>query len=75
MKMHLYPALAAALLLSACGGGHSDQSAMPHEPPAMFDSFIQAVLAVVTASSESSEPTAVESTTVTTPDNTEPAPV
>ena len=74
-------ALATALLLalSACGGGsHHDATppvVTPPPPPpvSMVDAFYTAVLALIGDGSETTtEPVAIESVAVTTPEDTEP---
>lgn len=73
--------LATALLLalSACGGGsHHDATppvVTPPPPPpvSMVDAFYTAVLALIGDGSETTtEPVAIESVAVTTPEDTEP---
>lgn len=71
---------ALALLLAACGGSGSDSSSdsgtgTGTPPVAMTDAFFAMVSAIVGTSSDTTEPVAVEGTTATTPENTEPAAV
>ncbi|MBJ7313531.1 hypothetical protein ACFOLJ_14995 [Rugamonas sp. CCM 8940] len=79
-KISLIPAMAMAVALSACGGsGGGGQTGMP--PPAtdpatpglpVLDAFFAAVQALIGDSSDSAEPVAVDSVTVTMPENGEP---
>lgn len=75
-------ALAAALLLSACGSDNDDRHD-PAPPPApapgptpapapAVDAFFAFVLARVSSLLDTDEPVAIDAVTVTTPDNTEP---
>lgn len=70
-------ALAAGLLLTACGSDNDDRhepapSPAPAPAPAPVDAFFAFVSARVASLLDSDEPVAIDSVTVTTPDNTEP---
>ncbi len=76
-------ALAAALLLTACGSDNDDHEPAP-APPATpaptpapppvstVDAFFTFVAARVAAMLDTDEPVAIDTVTVTSPDNTEP---
>lgn len=78
-------ALAAALLLTACGSDSDDrEQPAPGPPPApapaptptpTVDSFFAFVSQQVASLLDMSEPIAIDSVPVTTPENTEPEPL
>lgn len=77
-------AMALMLVFAGCGGGNGQTSgtrstgvtaASNVAPAAESDAFIGSVRAVMADSSETAEPQAIESVVVTTPDDTEAAPV
>ena len=59
------------------GAGAGNGTATPGNPeqPATNVSFVDRVLAIIGATSDTTEPQAIESVTVSTPDNTQPQPV
>lgn len=71
-------ALLAGTGLSACGGRHSGNSGdvgggdIPPPPAPVRDAFFTAVSTVISASSESTEPNAIDAVASTTPENGEP---
>ena len=78
-------ALAAALLLTACGSDNDDHQAAPGPAPApaptptptpppvaAVDAFFAFVSAQVASLLDTAEPVAIDSVTATAPDNTEP---
>lgn len=76
------PLILAACLsatLAACGGSSNSVAVTPPPPPppspvmAMLDAFGNYVLTLIGSTSNTAEAIAVDSTTVTSPDNTEPA--
>jgi predicted small lipoprotein YifL len=70
---------ASILALSACGGGGGSYDSGTTPPPSSStpgaDGFFNEVMRILGMTSESSEPEAVESVTVTSPEDAEPAPV
>lgn len=65
-------------VLAACGGSSDPAPVMqPTQPPVALDvgSQVEAQLAQAEASSETSEPAAIDTVTVPTPDDTEPKPL
>ncbi|MFZ6845722.1 hypothetical protein [Undibacterium sp. RuTC16W] len=65
-----------ALLLAACGGSDSYTSTSPATPmtpttPSIMDTFTKFVVSLIAGSPEDQEPQAVESITVTAPEDTE----
>lgn len=73
--------VALTLALSACGGGGGSGTPTPIDPPAptpptaMIDAFITSVLAIVGATSDTSEPVSLDAYAVTAPDDTAPTPI
>ncbi|MBA5685959.1 hypothetical protein [Rugamonas apoptosis] len=72
------------LALSACGGsggggGNGDGAGGPSPvaapPPSVVDTFVTALLALVSDSGDSTEPAAVDTLAATAPEDSEPAPV
>lgn len=87
-KRFLFGAVAGATLLlglAGCGGSGGDSGAIAASPgtgagngtaqPAAGDSFFARVLAIIAGTSDTAEPQAIESTTVSTPEDTQPEPV
>lgn len=77
-------ALAAALLLTACGSDNDDHEPAPGPAPAptpapppvaAVDAFFAFVSAQVASLLDTAEPIAIDTVAVTTPENTEPEPV
>jgi hypothetical protein len=68
-------AMLAAASLVACGGGGNVGNVLPpsNNPEPVIDAFFAAVSGMVSASSETSEPVAIESYTAPVPDNSEPS--
>jgi hypothetical protein len=76
--MKTISAICIALLLSACGGGHSASPYTgtpppPVTPPAPTDAFFAAVAAYLTPTSDSTDATPIDAVVATQPDNTEPS--
>jgi ABC-type glycerol-3-phosphate transport system substrate-binding protein len=67
-------AMLAAAGLVACGGSGDIGTPVPpsNNPEPVIDAFIAAVSGMVSATSETSEPVAIESYTAPVPDNSEP---
>jgi ABC-type glycerol-3-phosphate transport system substrate-binding protein len=67
-------AMLAAAGLVACGGSGDVGSVLPpsNNPDPVIDAFIAAVSGMVSATSETTEPVAIESYTAPVPDNSEP---
>lgn len=76
-------ALAAVLLLTACGSDNDDHEPAPAPPPApaptptpppvaAVDAFFAFVSAQVASLLDTTEPVAIDSVAATAPDNTEP---
>lgn len=87
-KRFLFSAVAGTTLLlglAGCGGSGGDSGTVAATPGAgaanetaqspASDSFFARVLAIIAGSSDTAEPQALESTTVSTPEDTQPQPV
>lgn len=77
---HVFTAVILAALLTACGGGGGDSSAMgtPVPPPApgtAGDAFTAAMVALVRSAPDDAEPSDVEGTALTRPEDSEPVAV
>lgn len=74
MKKYLVPALL-AVLLSACGGGGNNDggnNAGNTAGAGPIDAFYALILAQFSTPSDTTEPSAIDSIAVTSPENTEP---
>ncbi len=71
MKKYLVPALLATLL-AACGGGGGSSTPVAVAPPAL-DAFTTIVSSTYIAQSDNTEPTAIDTIAVTSPETTESA--
>lgn len=86
MRSLKYLSVLCVLVLSACGGSDNIGSTPPATTPpvttpvpppvSMMDKFFAAVMSIIGDGSETTtEPVAIDSVAVTTPDDTEPAAV
>lgn len=72
MKKYLVPALLATLL-AACGGGGSNNATPVATAPPALDAFTTIVSSTYGAPSDTTEPTAIDTIAVTSPETTESA--
>jgi hypothetical protein len=87
--LEIISVVALAACLSACGGSNDNSSLSGNTPPApptpptppsgpvvaMLDAFGSYVLSLIGTTSETTQPVSIDAVPVTTPDNTQPAPV